>query len=139
MAEPGGALADLLRELHRRARLTQQELADRARVSLRTVSDLERGVSTTPQRETVRLLAATSAMDTGGVVGIHAIGGMAGVGKTAFAVHAAHQLAGLGRCALADGDVAQAESLLRQALEIFERIGAAEAADLAAELDAVAS
>jgi hypothetical protein len=27
------------------------------------------------------------------VVGIHAIGGMAGVGKTAFAVHAAHQLA----------------------------------------------
>ena len=31
--------------------------------------------------------------DGGGVVGIHAIGGMAGVGKTTFAVHAAHQLA----------------------------------------------
>jgi len=30
----------------------------------------------------------------GAVVGIHAIGGMAGVGKTAFAVHAAHRLAG---------------------------------------------
>ena len=30
----------------------------------------------------------------GGVVGIHAIGGMAGIGKTAFAVHAAHGLAG---------------------------------------------
>ena len=29
----------------------------------------------------------------GGVVSIHAIGGMAGVGKTAFAVHAAHSLA----------------------------------------------
>ncbi|HEY2126386.1 MAG TPA: tetratricopeptide repeat protein [Streptosporangiaceae bacterium] len=30
----------------------------------------------------------------GGVVSIHAIGGMAGVGKTALAVHAAHRLAG---------------------------------------------
>jgi tetratricopeptide (TPR) repeat protein/transcriptional regulator with XRE-family HTH domain len=29
----------------------------------------------------------------GGVVGIHAIGGMAGIGKTTFAVHAAHRLA----------------------------------------------
>jgi hypothetical protein len=34
-----------------------------------------------------------AAADAGGVVGIHAIGGMAGVGKTAFAVHAAHRLA----------------------------------------------
>ena len=33
------------------------------------------------------------ASGTGGVVGIHAIGGMAGIGKTAFAVHAAHRLA----------------------------------------------
>jgi hypothetical protein len=30
----------------------------------------------------------------GGVVGIHATGGMAGIGKTTFAVHAAHRLAG---------------------------------------------
>jgi hypothetical protein len=30
----------------------------------------------------------------GGVVGIHAVDGMAGIGKTTFAVHAAHQLAG---------------------------------------------
>jgi tetratricopeptide (TPR) repeat protein/transcriptional regulator with XRE-family HTH domain len=29
----------------------------------------------------------------GGVVSVHAIGGMAGIGKTTFAVHAAHQLA----------------------------------------------
>jgi tetratricopeptide (TPR) repeat protein/transcriptional regulator with XRE-family HTH domain len=36
----------------------------------------------------------TSAVCAGGVVGIHAIGGMAGIGKTAFAVHAAHVLTG---------------------------------------------
>ena len=35
-----------------------------------------------------------AAAGAGGVVGIHAIGGMAGVGKTALAVHAAHRLAG---------------------------------------------
>jgi NB-ARC domain len=37
-------------------------------------------------------LADTAA--TGGVVGIHAIGGMAGIGKATLAVHAAHRLAG---------------------------------------------
>jgi tetratricopeptide (TPR) repeat protein len=44
------------------------------------------------QRELEDLVEAAVA-GAGGVVGIHAIGGMAGVGKTAFAVHAAHQLA----------------------------------------------
>ena len=38
--------------------------------------------------------AVGEAAGGGGVVSIHAIGGMAGVGKTAFAVHAAHRLAG---------------------------------------------
>jgi tetratricopeptide (TPR) repeat protein/transcriptional regulator with XRE-family HTH domain len=147
MADPPGEFAGVLRELRTRARLTQQELADAAGVSLRTVSDLERGAAATPQKETVRLLGdalaligaereqfetaargrpleivpaaaaaavvrslprdvasftgrareleqlVKSAMAAGGVVGIHAIGGMAGVGKTAFAVHAAHELA----------------------------------------------
>jgi hypothetical protein len=37
--------------------MTQQELADSAGVSLRTVSDLERGAATSPQREPIRLLA----------------------------------------------------------------------------------
>jgi transcriptional regulator with XRE-family HTH domain len=47
------------------------------------------------ERELTELMGAVAgAADAGGVVGIHAIGGMAGVGKTAFAVHAAHRLAG---------------------------------------------
>jgi len=41
--------------------------------------------------ELARMTAA--AADARGVVGIQAIGGMAGIGKTALAVHAAHQLA----------------------------------------------
>jgi tetratricopeptide (TPR) repeat protein/transcriptional regulator with XRE-family HTH domain len=49
----------------------------------------------------------------------------------------AHALAGLGRCALATGHAARAGVLLRQAAEIFQRIGAAEATSLAAELDAM--
>jgi tetratricopeptide (TPR) repeat protein len=44
-------------------------------------------------------------------------------------------LAGLGRCGLAAGRTADAVVGLRQALEIFEQTGAAEAADVAAELD----
>ncbi len=43
-------------------------------------------------------------------------------------------LAGLGRCALAEGHADEGRDLLRQAQEIFQRIGAAEATDLAAEL-----
>ncbi len=42
------------------------------------------------QEDRKQLVDAAAA---GGVVGIHAIGGMAGVGKTAFAVHAAYRLA----------------------------------------------
>ena len=41
-----------------------------------------------------RLVAAVcETAAVGGVIGIHAVDGMAGIGKTAFAVHAAHQLA----------------------------------------------
>jgi tetratricopeptide (TPR) repeat protein/transcriptional regulator with XRE-family HTH domain len=49
--------------------------------------------SFTGRRQELTELVDTTA-GSGGVVSIHAIGGMAGVGKTAFAVHAAHQLAG---------------------------------------------
>jgi hypothetical protein len=37
--------------------------------------------------------AVTESTADGAVVGIHAIGGMAGIGKTTFAIHAAHRLA----------------------------------------------
>ena len=147
MAEPPVAFATVLRKLRTEARLTQEELAEAAGLSPRSVSDLERGIAATPRRETVRLLAdalglsgparaefdavargrpvpspagtdgtaalrtlprdiasftgrqqelqelVDAAVGSAAVVGIHAIGGMAGVGKTAFAVHAAHQLA----------------------------------------------
>ena len=49
----------------------------------------------------------------------------------------AHALAGLGRCALAADHATQAAALLRQALEIFQRIGAAEASDVSRELTAL--
>jgi tetratricopeptide (TPR) repeat protein len=52
------------------------------------------GSFTGRRRELQRLMTAvTDPAVAGGVVGIHAIDGMAGIGKTAFAVHAAHQLA----------------------------------------------
>jgi transcriptional regulator with XRE-family HTH domain len=142
VAEPPVAFAGALRKLRTDARLTQEELAEAAGVSLRSVSDLERGRVTIPQKDTVRLLAdalhligpararfeaiargravtdgaaatrtlpydiasftgrerelqdlVDAANGAGRVVSIHAIGGMAGIGKTAFAVHAAHRLA----------------------------------------------
>jgi len=49
----------------------------------------------------------------------------------------ARALAGLGRCARAAGHPAEAADTLRQALEIFRRIGAAEAADVSADLRAL--
>jgi tetratricopeptide (TPR) repeat protein/transcriptional regulator with XRE-family HTH domain len=139
----------LLRQLRADADLTQEELAEAAKISPRSVSDLERGINLTARKETARLLAdalgltgtvraefeaaargkpvqaqlegtagatrtlprdigsftgrerelralmdaTAGGVKSGGVVGIHAIGGMAGIGKTAFAVHAAHTLA----------------------------------------------
>ena len=161
MAEqPGLGFAELLRQLRAEAGLTQEELADVAGLSPRSVSDLERGIHRTAHKDTAGQLAdalglaepsralfvaaargrgpatevlaarqcqaqgafqaaasrtlprdiaaftgrqaelaqlmgtlAGTAAD-GGVVGINAIGGMAGVGKTTFVVHAAHRLAG---------------------------------------------
>ena len=154
------SFAGLLRQLRAEAKLTQEELAEAAGLSPRSVSDLERGINRTAHKDTALLLAdalglaepvrelfvavargkapaaevlaarqgvapgafaaaATRSLPRdiasftgrqaelsrlletlaaaavgGGVVGIHAIDGMAGIGKTTFAVHAAHQLTG---------------------------------------------
>jgi transcriptional regulator with XRE-family HTH domain len=55
--EPPVTFAALLRELGAEARLTQEELAEASGVRSRSISDLERGVATSPQRETIRRLA----------------------------------------------------------------------------------
>ena len=134
------AFGQLLRQLRTSAGLSQEELAQAAALSTRTVSDLERGINLTARNETARLLAdALGLAGTGpgrvpgrgarrvirapaprrrrralprdiasftgraaelrqleagaAAGGIWVIGGMAGVGKTAFAVRAARQLA----------------------------------------------
>src|SRR5947209_10920606 len=157
--EPGLGVAGLLRQLRTEARLTQEELAERAGLSPRSVSDLERGINRTARKDSALMLAsalkltgpvqeafvaaargrgepaqvlaarsqaapessAAAAARTlprdiggftgrerelaglekslatvagGGLAGIYAIDGMAGIGKTTFAVHAAHRLAG---------------------------------------------
>ena len=157
--QAGLGFGGLLRRLRDEAGLTQEELADAARVSQRAVSDLERGINRTARKDTALLLAGALGLDaparelfvaaargrgpaeavlearqgsapaafaaaavrslprdiaaftgrqveldqltgtlpqvaaSGRVVGIHAIDGMAGVGKTTFALHAAHRLA----------------------------------------------
>lgn len=133
------AFGQLLRQLRTSAGLSQEELAQAAALSTRTVSDLERGVNLTARKDTARLLADALSLTGPGRAGFQAaarghdlahgsaaatralprditlftgragelrqleaaaeaggifvIGGMAGVGKTAFAVRAARQLA----------------------------------------------
>jgi len=161
VAEPELSFAGLLRQLRAEAGLTQEELAEAAGLSPRSVSDLERGVTRAAHKDTAVLLAgalglpgpvgelfvaaargkapaaevlvarqegaagafaaaatralprdiaaftgrqaelaqlmgtlAAAAAAGGGVVGVCAVDGMAGIGKTTFAVHAAHRLAG---------------------------------------------
>jgi predicted ATPase/DNA-binding XRE family transcriptional regulator len=57
------AFADLLTKLRTARGLSQEELAAHAGVSVRAISDLERGITHRPQRETVRSLAG--ALDLG--------------------------------------------------------------------------
>jgi predicted ATPase/DNA-binding XRE family transcriptional regulator len=57
MSESGPSFGDLLRRLRSAGALSQEELAERAGLSRRGISDLERGLSQAPRLETVRLLA----------------------------------------------------------------------------------
>jgi transcriptional regulator with XRE-family HTH domain len=56
-------LHEVLVELRRRANLSQEEVAERAGVSPRTIGALERGERSAPQRETLRRLAAALGAD----------------------------------------------------------------------------
>ena len=58
-------LATLLRHYRAQAGLTQEELAERADLSVRAISDLERGVKRRPHRTTVDLLVGALALSSG--------------------------------------------------------------------------
>jgi class 3 adenylate cyclase/tetratricopeptide (TPR) repeat protein len=104
---PGAGLADLgvhrLKDLEAPARIFQLTAAGLQAdfPPLRTVPGgpaaatrtLPRDLASFTGRQDELRELVDAAAGPGGVVGIHAIGGMAGVGKTALAVHAAHRLA----------------------------------------------
>ncbi|MGI8914752.1 MAG: alpha/beta fold hydrolase [Chloroflexota bacterium] len=60
--DPTAAFAELLRRHRLAAGLTQEELAARAHISVRAISDLERGVKRAPQWATVDLLIRAFAL-----------------------------------------------------------------------------
>ena len=54
---PALGFGGLLRQLRSEAGLTQEELAEAASLSPRSISDLERGINVTARKETARLVA----------------------------------------------------------------------------------
>jgi transcriptional regulator with XRE-family HTH domain len=67
-------LADLLRRHRLAAGLTQMALAERAGLSLRGLSDIERGVRTAPHRDTVERLAEALHLDEVGTAALRQAG-----------------------------------------------------------------
>ncbi len=61
--QAGLGFGGLLRQLRDDAGLTQEELAEAAQVSLRAVSDLERGINRTTRKDTAQLLAGALGLD----------------------------------------------------------------------------
>jgi hypothetical protein len=80
-------LVSVFEELSRHERGTAAESA-----GIQATKTLPRDIASFTGRQPELTRLAGAAENAWAVVGIHAIGGMAGVGKTAFAVHAAHQL-----------------------------------------------
>jgi len=74
MAKRSSAFGDLLRQYRVAAGLTQQALAERARVGRRTISDLERGLFHRPRRDTVARLAQALDLSARDRVGFEAAG-----------------------------------------------------------------
>lgn len=62
MSDGTASLSSLIRRLRTAASLSQEELAERSGLSVRGISDLERGLRRAPRLETVRLLADALAL-----------------------------------------------------------------------------
>ncbi len=78
------------------AMLAAQQRSARGELAATATRALPRDIASFTGRaaELARLLDEMDSLEpTAGVIGIHAIDGMAGIGKTTLAVHAAHQLA----------------------------------------------
>jgi tetratricopeptide (TPR) repeat protein len=76
------------------ARAGGRLLASGAAVTRSLPRDIASFTGREPELDTLMRAVEGASAGSGAVVGIHAIGGMAGIGKTTFAVHAAHMLAG---------------------------------------------
>jgi transcriptional regulator with XRE-family HTH domain len=66
MGDNSASFGDVLRHLRLAAFFSQEELAERAGLSARAISDLERGVRQGPRPETLRLLADALSVDDPG-------------------------------------------------------------------------
>jgi len=85
--QAGLGFGGLLRQLRDEAGLTQEELAEAARVSRRAVSDLERGINRTARKDTAVLLAGALGLDgRAGEVFVAAARGRAPAGEVLAAV-----------------------------------------------------
>ena len=86
--QAGLGFGGLLRRLRAEARLTQEELAEAARVSQRAVSDLERGINATARKDTALLLAGALGLGRAGARTVRRRGPRAGSGQRRAGRHA---------------------------------------------------